>query len=578
MNHAHVPYVLGFCHREVREARRGDPAGLLRRSAPRNDSPFIKGRWHNTAKLRLWLILPAALFLSALPAIAGSPSPGRVFDVTAYGATGDGRTLDTAAINQTIAAAAAAGGGTVFFPPSTYLSASIRLQSNITLQLAAGATLEAVDDKVASYDLPEPNEWGDKYHYQDYGHSHWKNSLIWGIGLENVSILGPGLIHGKGLNPGFDRFAEEKKGEKRYQDGGPGAANKAIALRDCRNVILRDFSILHGGHFGILATGVDNLTIDNLKIDTNRDGMDIDACQNVRVTKCSVNSPWDDGICLKASYGLGRIRHCDNITISDCFLAGSFDEGTLLDGTWKRSEPAYKSYGTGRIKLGTESNGDFKNIAITNCLFDGSRGIAIESVDGSHIEDVVISNITMRHVQMAPIFIRLGNRARGPDHPPVGTIRRISIDNLVASDADWSLGNVISGLPGHPIEDLRISNVRIVQQGGGAKELGDRMPPEEEASYPEPGMFGTMPSYAFFFRHVTGIELSQVKVDFVKPEARPAVVLDDVQDAHFDHLNLQRGTDNAPLFDLRKVTDFAVQDSRNLGDTVRAGSVEREKF
>jgi polygalacturonase len=528
--------------------------------------------------LRLGLLIPAALCLGAISALAASAPAAGVFDVRVYGATGEGKTLDTASINRTIAAASAAGGGTVYFPPGTYLSASIHLASNVTLQLAAGATIEAVDSKVAPYDLPEPNEWGDKFHYQDYGHSHWKNSLIWGIGLENVSILGPGLIHGKGLNPGFDRFADETKGEKRYQDGGPGAANKAIALRDCRNVILRDFSILHGGHFGILATGTDNLTIDNLRIDTNRDGMDIDSCQNVHVTNCSVNSPWDDGICLKASYGLGKIRHCDNITISDCFLAGNFDEGTMLDATWKRSAPGYKSYRMGRIKLGTESNGDFKNIAITNCVFDDCRGIAIESVDGSHIEDVVISNITMRHVANSPIFIRLGNRARGPDHPPVGTIRRISINNLVASDADWSLGNIISGLPGHPIEDLHISNVRIVQQGGGKKELGDRVPPEEEASYPEPGMFGTMPSYAFFFRHVTGIELSQVKVDFVRPEGRPAIVLDDVQDAYFDHLNVQRGTDNAPLFDLRNATDFSVSASRNILDTRRTGPVVREKF
>jgi polygalacturonase len=502
----------------------------------------------------------------------------RIFDVRAHGAAGDGRTIDSDAINQTILAASATGGGTVLFPPGTYLSASIRLKSNITLLLEAGATIEAIDPARAPYDLPEPNEWGDQFHYQDYGHSHWQNSLIWGIGLENVSILGPGQIHGKGLNCGFNRFADEAKGEKRYQDGGPGSGNKAIALRDCRNVILRDFSILHGGHFGILATGVDNLTIDNLKIDTNRDGMDVDACQNVRITRCSVNSPWDDGICLKASYGLGKIRHCENITISDCFLAGNFDEGTLLDATFKRSAPEYQSYRTGRIKLGTESNGDFKNIAITNCVFDGSRGIAIESVDGAHIEDVAISNITMRHVANSPIFIRLGSRLRGPGNPPVGTIRRITIDNLVASDADWNLGNVISGIPGHPIEDLRFSNLRIVQQGGGPKELSERVPPEEERSYPEPGMFGEMPSYGFFFRHVRGIEMHQVKIDCAKPEARPAIVLADVQDAWFDHLNLQRGTGDAPLFDLRGVTDFAVEDSRGINDTRVPGLVVRQKL
>ena len=509
------------------------------------------------------------------PAATNNAAAAGVFDVKAYGATGDGKMLDSDAINRAIDAAGAVGGGTVRFSPGTYVSASIRLKSNLTLYLEAGATLEAVDDRVAHYDDPEPNPWTA---YQDYGHSHWQNSLIWGIDLVNVSILGPGLIHGRGLNPGFNRFADEAKGEKPYQDGGAGSANKAIALKNCRNVILRDFSILHGGHFGILATGVDNLTIDNLKIDTNRDGMDIDCCRNVRITNCSVNSPWDDGICLKASYGLGKLRACENITIANCFLSGNFDEGTLLDATFKRSVPEYKSYRTGRIKLGTESNGDFKNIAIVNCVFDDCRGIAIESVDGAHIEDIAISNITMRHVANSPIFIRLGSRLRGPDNPPVGTIRRISINNVVASDAEWSLGCIISGIPGHPIADIRIGNVRVVQQGGGTKELAERVPPEEEAKYPEPGMFGAMPSYGFFFRHVAGLEMDHVKIDYVQPEARPAFVLDDVQDARFDHLNVRRGTDAAPLFDLRAVADFAVDDSRAIDDTRLPGPIVRQKL
>ena len=532
--------------------------------------------------LRLHPALTTALLglCLAAGAWAAEPAPAnpRTFNVRAFGATGDGKTLDTDAINRAILAADATGGGTVLFPPGTYLSASIRLRSNITLSLEAGSTIEAASEKVATFDPPEPNEWGDKFHYQDFGHSHWQNSLIWGIGLQNVSILGPGLIHGKGLDNGFDRFATGPAGDKRYHANPPGCGNKAIALRDCRNVLLRDFSMLHGGWFAILATGVDNLTIDNLRIDTNRDGMDLDACQNARVTKCSVNSPWDDGICLKASYGLGRIKHCDDITISDCFLAGSFDEGTLLDGTFKRSDDAYQSYGTGRIKLGTESNGDFKNIAITNCVFDGSRGIAIESVDGAHIEDVVISNITMRHVQNSPVFIRLGARLRGPEGTQVGTIRRISINHLVASDVEWSLGNVISGLPGHPIEDLRFSNIHIAYQGGGSAELAERVPPEQEKSYPEPSMFGQIPSYGFFFRHVNGLELHDVKIACAKPEARSAIVLDDVQDAWFHHLNLLRSPGQAPAFDLRGVTDFSVTDSRGVADTRRPDRVEREKF
>jgi polygalacturonase len=491
-------------------------------------------------------------------------------DVKRFGAVGDGQTLDSDAINAAIAAAAQAGGGSVYFPPGVYLSASLRLQSNITLYLEAGSVIRAVDHQRAPYDLPEPNEAGG--HYQDFGHSHWKNSLIWGIGLQNVAIIGPGLIHGEGLNPGFDRFAPEAT---RYRDGGPGSANKAIALRECHNVSLRDFSILHGGHFGILATGVDNLLIDNLKIDTNRDGIDIDACQNVRVSHCSVNSPWDDGICLKASYGLGRLRHCENITISDCYLAGNFDEGTLLDGSFARSAPEYGSYRTGRIKLGTESNGDFRNIAITNCVFDDCRGLAIESVDGSHIEDLVISNITMRRVASGPIFIRLGNRARGPAPVAVGSIRRVSIDNVVVHDAEADC--TISGIEGHPIEDVRISNLRAEFRGGGNAAMAEVVPEEKPAAYPEPGMFGPIPAYAFFIRHARGVVIHDAKLDTIEGDARPAFVLDDVVGADFSELDVQPGQ-GGKSFELRRSGGIRVHRLAGLADRELERVVERERF
>jgi len=499
-----------------------------------------------------------------------------IFNVRDYGAAGDGTTLDTDAINTAISKASEAGGGQVYFPPGRYLSSSIHLKSHVTLYLESGSVLEAVEDSVKAYDLPEPNEAG--ANYQDYGHSHWQNSLIWGIGLEDIGIMGSGLIYGKGLNPGFDRFVDESQGKKRYQDGGPGTANKAIALKLCRNVILRDFSILHGGHFGILATGVDNLTIDNLKIDTNRDGIDIDACNNVRVSNCSVNSPWDDGICLKASYGLGKIRHCENITIANCFLTGNLVEGTLLDGTFREADPDYRSFKNGRIKLGTESNGDFKNIAISNCVFDMARGIAIESVDGSHIDGVAISNITMRRGSDTPVFIRLGSRLRGPDSPPVGSVKRISINNLVVSDARGDFPVEISGIPGHPIEDLRLSNLRLNMKGGGDKATGERTPPENENAYPEPGMFGPDPAYGFFIRHVSGLELSHIRLDYNTPEGRPAFVLEDVHDAYLDHLNLARGSGEAVFFDLREVSDFTVEACRQMADTHIKEVVERQKL
>ncbi len=393
---------------------------------------------------------------TATPA-ASAPVPA-TYDVRAYGATGDGKTLDTAAINKAIDAAAAAGGGTVHFPAGTYLSYSIHLQSNITLFLDQGSTILAADPPSMpgqpGYDIAEPNKWGDRpYAYQDYGHSHWHNSLIWGENLQNISIIGPGRIYGSGLT---------RTGRAR-----DGVGNKSIALKLCRNVILRDFTILQGGWFALLATGVDNLTLDNLKIDTNRDGFDIDACRNVRVSNCFVNSPNDDGICLKSSFALGVFRPCENVTITNCQVSG-YGLGTLLDGTFDTSQAHApdRDSPTGRIKFGTESNGGFKNITIANCVFVHCRGLALESVDGGNIEDVTITNLAMRDITNSPIYIRLGARMRGPANTPVGVIRRVSISNVVVSDADTRYASIISGVPGHPIEDVTLSNIQIQYKGG----------------------------------------------------------------------------------------------------------------
>src|SRR6266496_1152799 len=262
----------------------------------------------------------------------GNQSTG-VYNVRTFGAQGDGKTLDTIAINKAIDTAASGGGGTVYFSAGSYLSVSIHLKSNISLYLDQGATIVAAEtSKGVTYDPAEPNQWEA---YQDFGHSHWHNSLIWGENLENISILGPGLIWGKGLvrSGAQSRTAAQNEALRNVQADPPrgpfgypnardavesGWGNKAISLKLCRNVLIRDVSILHGGHFAILATGVDNLTIDNLKIDTNRDGIDVDACRNVRISNCSVNSPFDDGICPKSSFALGYARATENVTITNC--------------------------------------------------------------------------------------------------------------------------------------------------------------------------------------------------------------------------------------------------------------------
>ena len=492
-----------------------------------------------------------------------------LFDVRAFGAAGDGKRLDAAAVNGAIDAAALAGGGTVYFPSGNYLCYSIHLKSNVALYLDQGATIVAADsasDPAQSYDAAESNKpWED---YQDYGHNHWHNSLIWGEGLHDVAICGPGLVWGKGLSRGWGAGPVAEN---------PGVANKAMALKNCRNVLLRDFSILHGGHFGILATGVDNLTIDNLKIDTNRDGMDIDCCRNVRVSNCSVNSPWDDGICLKSSFALGYARATEMVTISNCLLSGSYEEGALLDGTWKKFPAGEKVPRTGRIKFGTESNGGFKNITVSNCVFDGCRGLAIESVDGAVIEDVTCTNITMRDVFEAPIFIRLGARMRGPAGVPVGTIRRIILSGISCLQAEGSpkIGCILAGIPGHAIEEVKITDVIVVNRGGGTKSDAESQVPEKEKQYPEPNMFGTTPAHGYFVRHVRGLEMQAVKIECSNADARPVFVLEDVQDATFGRMKVPVST-GVPTFVLSQVKEFSVFRSKPVPDTEIATAEKRE--
>jgi polygalacturonase len=485
--------------------------------------------------------------LAAAVNLASAQGQKTAYNVKEFGARADGSTSDTRVVNKLIEDAAAAGGGTIYFPAGNYLLGSIHLKSNVCLFLDQGSTLIASSDST-EFDKPEPSV---NDTYQDYGHSHWHNSFIWGDKVHDVSIMGTGRIWGKGL------VRSGRKGDLK--------PNKAIALLNCYNVIVKDISILHGGWFAILATGVDNFTLDNLKIDTNRDGFDIDCCKNVRVSNCTVNSPFDDGICLKSSFGLGYAKPTENVTITNCQVSG-YDEGTLLDGTFRRDYRRYSdSSATGRIKFGTESNGGFKNITISNCVFEYCRGLALETVDGALLEDVTISNITMRDILNAPIFIRLGARMRGPDTIPVGQCRRIIIQNVVAWNVDSRHGVIISGLPGHDIEDLQLSNIKIYYKGGGPKDSMNRVVPEYEKEYPEPGPWRVMPSYGFFVRHARNVRLSDVEVSYEKEDGRPPFMLDDVKGAELRFVKAQKAN-GTPVVVLKNVADVSLQQVAGVKD------------
>jgi len=438
----------------------------------------------------------------------------QVYNARDFGAKGDGKALDHTAINRAIDACVAGGGGQVLLPAGTYLCGSIRMKSNVDLHLLAGAKILAAPASMKAYDKSEVFGAPE---YQDGGHTYFHNSLIWAEGQQNVSITGHGMIDGEGLT----KRDTEKAGN--VQGGSIGTGDKAIALKQCRGVTIRDITIFRGGHFAIIVTGCEIGTIDNVTIDTNRDGIDIDCCKYFTVSNTKVNTPNDDAIVLKSSYALKRPVFCEHVLITNCLVTG-YKLGTFLDGTYV---PEKVNWVCGRIKLGTESNGGYRNITITNCTCMWSSGLAFEEVDQGRMENIVVSNISLSHVHHYPIYITTGCRNRGPkERTDVSTARDIYINNVVADDCDSLAGIIVTGMEGAPIRNVSLSNIRIQYRGGGQKVTTPYR--EQGTNYPEPRWAGPTPAYGLFARHVVGLKLHNVEFELLRPDERPDIILEDV--------------------------------------------------
>lgn len=454
--------------------------------------------------------------------------PSLRLNVKDFGAIGDGVNIDSSAINDALVHAVKAGGGTVVVPEGTYLCYSIRLQSGVTLYLDEGAVLKAapVTDAMG-YDHAEPNDWTD---YQDFGHSHWHNSLLWGENLNNVTIEGNGLIDGSGVLT---------RGGQRKSQFGQTTANKAVAMRECKNVTIRDLKMLNCGHFALLLTGVDDLLIEGVTVDTNRDGFDIDCCERVIIRDCKVNTVNDDAIVLKCSYALGYPKPTSQVLIENCEVSG-YDVGSLLDGSFTTSTTAAPDGDgpTGRIKLGTESNGGFHNITIRNCTFNHCRGLALETVDGATMENIRVSDLTMNDICNSPIYIRLGDRMRAPENFPPSKVRDILIQRVKVTDADSRYACIIAGVKDNPICDVVIEDLSIDFRGGitledvreqrgsnpfffGGKGAARITRGGEKSGYPEPSAHGIQPAWGFSISNADDIQLIRVKLSCLQPDERP---------------------------------------------------------
>ncbi len=459
------------------------------------------------------------LFLMAV-SVLSSMAGRTLYNVVDFGAKGDGVTLDSPAINQAIEEAVKAGGGEIYLPAGTYLCGSIRLQSNIHLHLAAGCTILAAPAKMKAYD--ESESFGGFPEYQDGGHTYFHNSLIWAEGQENISITGHGMIDGQGLT----KKDTERAGN--VQGGSIGTGDKAIALKLCRNITIRDLTIFRGGHFAIIVTGCERGVIDNVTIDTNRDGMDIDCCKYLSISNCRVNTPSDDAIVLKSSYALKRPVLCEHISVTNCHITG-YKCGSFLSG---EDIPEKVGWVCGRFKLGTESNGGYRDITLSNCTFNYSSGLAFEEVDQGIMENISVSNVTMNHVHHYPIYITTGCRNRGPKEVTRNSSAcDIQLSNIIAQDCDSLCSIIVTGMPEEPVRGIWLNNIRLHYRGGMKALENPRAYREQGTNYPEPKFAGPTPAYGLYGRHVDGLYVNDLTFTYDRPDQRPAVVLDDVNDA-----------------------------------------------
>ena len=460
-------------------------------------------------------LLGSAATLLARRALAAERSldlrraPGAsVLDVRACGATGNGHDLDTAAINDAIVTVSRRGGGVVKVSAGDYLCNTIHLQNDVTLQLDCGAILRAAPQ--GHYDPVEPNRWA---RYQDFGHDHWRNSMICGLGVANAAVIGQGLVCGDGLSRG--RWVEDVVGTR-------GIADKVIALKQCRNIALSGFNLVGSAHFGVLATGVEKLTIGGLLVDTGRDGIDIDCCSDVAIEDTCFNTPYDDSIALKSSAALGYQKPTSDVRISRCLVTGGFAPGTLYDG--RRVVVSARDGMKARIKIGTESCWGFENIVVENCAIWNALGIPLLTVDGGALKNVVLRDIVMENIQDAPLFLRLGERLRAFSDAAVHDFRDVTVENLKCSG--FGMPIMIAGIPGHRIANVALKNIELVArsaqtaaEGGGWMAVGaptagsaDLVPPEAARSYPEAGMFGSLPATLVFARHVAGLAIDGLRL------------------------------------------------------------------
>ena len=436
------------------------------------------------------------------------------YNIMKYGAVNDTTRLSTSAIQQAIDDCSRNGGGRVVIPTGSYKIGTIIIKSNVHLHLEHGATLYG-STRLEDY-LPMKS---------DYVSLRTQTStiqLIYADKTNNVVIDGYGTIDGRGRT--FKKLSWNDEGITRPH---------LLRFIQSRDITIKDITLKNSGCWMQHYLACDRLTIDGIKVfnrnNYNNDALDLDGCHEVTVTRMMADSD-DDGITLKST----SPRLCENICIANCIVSSHCNA----------------------IKLGTETNGGFRNINISNIVvkpsYDqkekffgqwiGSSAISLEIVDGGLMENVNVSDINVEGTE-APIFIRLGNRARGYqlkgtdfdslipiDH--VGSINGIHLDNIQIRNAE-AMGCSITGLPGHPVENVWLSHISIHHKGGITSNdmpmIEQSIKDEKEKDYPESTMWGCLPAKGFFVRHTRNIHFNDITIQTEEADVRPDFVQVDTE-------------------------------------------------
>ncbi len=419
------------------------------------------------------------LFWFSAPAMAVS------LNVADFGAVGDGKTLNTAAIQSAIDACNKKGGGVVRLGVGEFLSGTLNLKDNVTLRLEAGAVLLG-STNIADYVAVDEFKDG--------------LCLVAAVSARHVGIEGAGKIDGQG-----------KALVAKLRAAGKTARPFLIRWIKCQEVDVSDVRLEQSAMWVMHVYQCKDVRVDSVAIvshaTSNNDGIDIDSSDTVRINNCDIDTG-DDSICMKTTSPAA----CHDITVSNCKLKSN----------------------CGAIKFGTESVGDLDGVHISDCHIVRAdlAGIKLFSVDGAHVRNVDISNITMDDGKV-PIFLRLGSRLKtwhtGDEKRDVGSFENVRIEKFHGKGE--SPGILISGVPGHDVEGVTLNDVDLDLTGNGTSADSAVVLPENPRGYPEIRMFGPrFPSFGIFARHVRGLTVSKLKISVESPDQRVAAIFDDAHE------------------------------------------------